>query len=176
MASAEATAAFARAMGALGDIEAPPERELTTEQVSELAMERAGTRDKKSRAYKSARRSIERRRTTTAKETRGQRVRRLTDAIRRRGLHVQAEVEMDPSPDPDSPEEDKRPRSIDIYLGGEVLDPLATALDRGDVDEAAAEFWDAVLRGYEEVGPDEHSFLAGAADDLDVSALSIELG
>lgn len=173
-ASDDARAAFERALTQLGTITEPPERRMSTEEKSELAMERAGTRDKSSRAYKSARRTVERHATTTARQVRGQPLRRLAEQIRRRGLRVSADVEIDPSPDPDEP--DKRPRSIEERLSGDDCRPLAAALDRGDMHAAADEFWQALLREYEEVGPDEHSFLAGAAQDLDVSGLSIELG
>lgn len=148
---------FGDAMRNLGY--APPlELELTTQQKSELAIERAGTADKKSRAYKSARRTIERR-STQSGERRGQTNRRFADLVRRRGLRVFIQMELDPSP---SGEEDMRDRTIDLELTGDQLGQTAAALERGSLTAAGQAFKVELMRAYEEVEPGEPSFLARA--------------
>lgn len=163
-----ASAAFVAALEALGYGEAP-ERALSPADVSRMAMERAGTTDKRSRAYKSARRAIERRR-TTGRESRGQPNRLLAEAIRRRGLRVHADLEIDPSPDE---EPEPRPRSIDVTIPGGNLHVMAGAIARADLDAAEDAFWPAVLRAYEDVGDGEPSFLAEAIIG-EIEALDIQ--
>jgi hypothetical protein len=161
--------AFREAMEALGYGEAP-ERQLTPAEVSQRARAIAAAEGIK---YKSARRRIERRR-TTGKEARGQPNRRLAQRIRQRGLRVYAELEMDPSPDPRG-RPDMRPRKISVELSGAQLEDVADAIEAGNLGRAEDQFREAMLREYEDVGEDEPSFLSGA-DIGEVDELSIELG
>jgi hypothetical protein len=160
--------AFRTAMERLGYGE-PPERRLSPAQVSQLAMDRAGTTDKKTRAYKSARRTLERRR-TTGKQARGQHQRRFAHQVRQRGLNVHAELDLDIESDE---EHDERPRSFDVTIPGSRLGRCADALERSDLDAAAEAFKVAMLREYEEVEPGEPSHLA-AAEIGEVGALDVE--
>lgn len=164
---------FEGQMRALGYSE-PRELRLTTQEKSELAMERAGTRDKKSTAYKSARRTIERR-TTEAGQRRGQSFRRFADEVRRRGLRVHAELELDVSP---SSEEDMRPREIDLELGGDQIPRTIAALAAGDVGQAGLELKRELLYAYETEGADPggQAFMPraqiGDIDALDIGWLA----
>jgi hypothetical protein len=142
------TDAFSANMYRLG-FGVSPERRMSTQERSELAMERAGTTDKSSRAYKSARRTIERH-ATEAGQKRGQVNVRFAREVRRRGLRVFCEMEIDPSP---GEEEDMRPRTIDETLTGDDMPNTIAALERGDLDAAGAAFKRELLAVYEDEEP-----------------------
>src|SRR5262252_1020644 len=142
---------FADAMFALGYGEAP-ERKLTAEEKSQLAMERAGTRDKSSRAYKSARRTIERR-ATEAGQRRGQPNQRFAREVERRGLNVYFSGEIDPSPKAgeegeEGEGEDMREREFSVHLSGEELESTIEHLARGNLRAAASAFKHELLYAY----------------------------
>lgn len=159
--------AFEDAMRELGYGEAP-ERRMSPADISRRAREIAAAEGIK---YKSARRRLERRRTTGA-ESRGQPNRRFAARIRREGLRVHAVLQMDMSP---KDRRDMRERRIDLTIPPSYLVDMARALDRGDLQEAAGEFFSALMRAYEEVGADEESSFEGAAIG-EVSALDISWG
>jgi len=162
---------FSAAMQDLG-YGVPIERTLTRQEKTDLAIQRAGTADKSSRAYKSARRTIERR-ATEAGQRRGQAsMRRFADDVRRRGLRVSAVFELDVSP---ADEDDMRPRELDFRLSGNQLPRTIDALARGNLETAGRAFKDELLAAYMEVGPDEPHLL-DQAQIGDVDALDIGWG
>lgn len=164
-------AMFADAMEALG-YGTSAERKLTTEEKSELAMERAGTRDKSSRAYKSARRTIERH-ATEAGQRRGQPNVRFVREVERRGLFVRFTGEIDPSPDDER--EDMRERDFELYMGADELEQTIGALAAGNLDRAGHAFKRELLAAYAEQGGTDERLLAGAAVG-EINALSISWG
>ena len=159
--------AFEDALRGLGYGEAP-ERRLTPAEVSARAHEIA---ERERIKYKSARRRLERRR-TTGRESRGQPNRRFAARLRREGLRVHAVLQMDMSP---KDRRDMRERKIDLTIPPSYLGGMAAALDRGDIQQAEGEFWSALMRAYEEVGPEEESSFEDAAVG-NVSALDLSWG
>jgi hypothetical protein len=166
-------AEFAAAMESLG-YGVAAEKRLTTEEKSELAMERAGTRDKGSRAYKSARRSIERR-ATEAGQTRGQPNVRFAREVYRRGLRVQFSGEIDPSPEDEEGEGDMREREFELVLAGDELESTVEHLAAGNLSAAGHAFKRELLAAYAEQGGTDERLLAGAAMG-EINALSISWG
>lgn len=162
-------AMFADNMVALGYGKSE-ESKLTPEEKSELAMERAGTRDKSSRAYKSARRTIERRSTETGKQRRGQPNVRFAREVERRGLLVRFTGEIDPSPDEES--EDMRERDFEVAMGADELERTIDELAAGDLTRAGYAFKRELLAAYAEQGGTDERLLMGAAVG-EISALVI---
>jgi hypothetical protein len=124
---------------------------------SALAQELAGTTDKRSRAYKSAQRSVNRWTTERGAQRRtpsgvnvqriqaaGQR-RELAERLRQARITVSAELEVDPSPD--GTEAGMRPRDIE---DAEIEDTRwIDAFEEGRDDDAAQLFGEALLDAYE---------------------------
>ena len=151
-----------------------PERQLTAEEKSELAMLRAGTRDKSSRAYKSARRTIERH-ATEAGQRRGQPNVRFAREVERRGLLVRFAGEIDPSPEPGEQDsgDDMRERDFELYLGADEIPDTIDALAAGNLAQAGRAFKYELLAAYAEQGGTDERLLAGAAmGEINVLAIS----
>lgn len=157
-------------MGALGYGEAP-ERRLTPAEVSAAARAIAATEGIK---YRSARRRIERRR-TTAGESRGQPNRAFARRAARLGFGVHAVLRIDVSPR--KGQKDMRERRMDVSISGALLEETGFigAIERADLGAAEGAFFVALMRAYEDVDIGEHSFLEDALVG-NVSALDISWG
>jgi len=169
-------AAFRAAMEHLGyQTGRQPAEPLSLADRRRLAAERAGTSDPKSTAYKNAMRYYQRAQ-TTAGQTRGQPGRQFARRVRERGLHVHAELEIDPSPAEDRDQSDMRPRTMNITIPGSELEACAEALERADFEEAADHFANALVSGYTSDGgtfdqydADDMREIVGEVDALDIS-------